>query len=60
MFQWRLLDTLNTWDGTTEYIYSSVNTGTTTYFDVSRNFNKCYVGITGITQNGVYHRELEI
>ena len=45
-------DTLNSWDGTTEYIYSSVATGTTTYFDVSASTSA--VGITGITQNGVY------
>ena len=44
-------DTLNTWDGTTEYIYSAAATGTTTYFDITAT-NAC--GITGITQNGVY------
>ena len=35
-------DTLNTWDGTTEYIYSSVVTGTTTYFDVSASTSCWY------------------
>ena len=48
------VDTLNTWDGTTEYIYSSVIMKTTTYFDVS--VHTTLLLVLGITQNGVYQR----
>ena len=44
-------DTLDSWDGTTEYIYSAAATGTTTYFDVTASNAS---GINGITLRGVY------
>ena len=44
-------DTLDTWDGNAEYIYSSAATGTTVFFDITATNAG---GITGFTQRGVY------
>ena len=44
-------DTLNTWDGGTEYVWSGVATGMTNYFDITATNGS---GITGFDINGVY------
>ena len=44
-------DTLNMWDGTTEYVWSTVATGTTHYFDITA-VNAS--GIVAFEVNGVY------